>query len=250
MKNFYTVITTLIFLCTSVTFAAEWKDPDAQSPGTRQNPDQKQTRQSDRTTRQSNKESPAKLTGEVGLEVRWFCEMQHAYDDKGSGGEQNVKFFLPILPPGYSMLGGYAQGNYHRSNGCVLGVRPLNQASNVLLTSPVNWERIWTDKNSGANMDGSIWHPQPGSAEYVCLGSVARQGYQKPDLPNYACVHQCLVEEVPVTDFIWSDRGTGASSDVSVYKLHNSNGFLAVPSHSSPQRLMDISRNPVCRSGN
>ena len=176
--------------------------------------------------------------------------MQHAYDDKGSGGEQNVKFFLPLLPPGYSILGGYAQGNYNRSDSCVLGVRPLNQASNVLLRSPVNWERIWTDKNSGANMDGSIWQPQAGSSDYVCLGSVARQGYQKPDLANYACVHRCLVEEVPVTNYIWSDRGTGASSDVSVYKLHNSNGFLAVPSHNAPQRLMDISRSPVCNAGN
>lgn len=242
MKLINLLITMFLLFCCSMSMAEEWKNPDLQTPGARQD--------AARTTRQIKNETPVMVPGEAGLETHWFCDMQHSYDDKGSGGEQDVKFFMPVVPAGYSILGGYAQGNHYHANGCVLGVRPVNRESNVLLRAPANWQRIWTDKNSGAYMDGSIWHPQADRADYVCLGSIARQGYNIPYLPNYACVHQCLVEEVPVTGYIWSDRGTGASRDVSIYKLHNSNVFFAVPSHSPPKSLLDLRRNPVCRSVN
>lgn len=217
--------------------AAEWKNPDLQDEQKSSNPDSSRPAMQPVTV----------MEGEAGLEIQRVCNLQPTYNDKGSGGNQDVSFFLPVAPPGYSLLGGYAQGNHYSPDSCVMAVRPVNNDSNVLLQPPRDWQRIWTDRNSGARMDGSIWQAIPENADYICLGSVARQGYNKPVLPNYACIHQCLVEKVAVTNFIWSDRGTGASQDVSVYRLHNSNSFYAVPSHDSPRVLRDIKQRPVCK---
>jgi len=226
-----------ISLICSISLAAEWKNPDRSQPAVQQAPRAPQT----------SSNQPALLSGEMGVEASWFCELEHTYNDKGSGGAQDVKFFQPILPPGYSMVGGYAQGNHHGPSGCVLAVRPMNDASKALLQPATNWRQIWTDENSGAQLDGSIWHPEAASPDYICLGSVAKQGYSKPNLPNYACIHQCLVEEIPTAGYIWSDAGTGASQDVAIYELHNSNGFFAVPSHNAPRTLFDIRRDTVCK---
>lgn len=217
--------------------AAEWKNPDEAGPEVKAE-----------QAPPGVAGNPARIMdGEPGLDVQRVCDLEQTYDDRGSGGEQDVKFYLPVTPPGYSLLGGYAQGNHYRPDACVLTVRPANNESNALLQPPRDWQRIWTDRNSGARKDGSIWHAVPGSADYICLGSVAVQGYNKPVLSNYACLHQCLVEEVPVMNYIWSDRGTGAGSDVSVYRLHNSNGFYAVPAYNKPVTLRDIRQRPACR---
>ena len=99
---------------------------------------------------------------------------------------------IPNIPNGYAMIGTYAQANYKEPSDCILAVRPVDQQSVALLQVPLGWERLWTDKGSGASVDGSIWHPTAQSSEYVCLGSVAQKGYRQPALTNYVCVHQCL----------------------------------------------------------
>ena len=243
----YSVFACISLVC-SMALAAEWKNPDQPKTSVGQNPARSQPapQPAPRVPPATSKSSEV-LTGVMGVEANWFCDLEQGYNDKGSGGAQDVRFFQPVLPPGYSMLGGYAQGNHDSPSGCVLAVRPRNDASNALLQPAVNWQQIWTDKNSGSNMDGSIWHPQAASPDYVCLGSVATQGYNRPNLPNYTCVHKCLVEEVPVAGYIWSDAGTGASQNVAVYELHNSNSFYAIPSYNPPRTLLDIRRNTVCR---
>ena len=236
-----------VSLICSMSFAAEWKNPDQQQPDGRQTTDRSQPAARPATRApQATADQPVLLSGELGLEVNWVCEMEPAYNDKGTGGAQDVQFFQPLLPPGYGMLGGYAQGNHHGASGCLLAVRPVNDASNALLQPASTWRQIWTDENSGGTLDGSIWHAQAASPDYVCLGSIAKQGYSQPNLANYACVHQCLVEEIQVAGYIWSDAGTGASQDVSIYRLHNSNGFYAVSTHDAPRTLLDIRRNTVC----
>ena len=239
---------TFISLICCLSLAAEWKNPDQPKSGGWQNPDRSQpaTQPTPPPMPPAASNQTVVLKGKMSLETKWFCEMEHTYNDKGSGGAQDVKFFQPVLPAGYSMLGGYAQGNHNGPSGCVLAVRPANEASKALLQPPADWRQIWTDENSGSAMDGSIWHPETASPDYVCLGSVAKQGYSSPNLPNYACVHQCLVEEIPAGGYVWSDAGTGASHQVAIYNLHNSNGFYAVPSHNTPRALQDIRRNAIC----
>ena len=246
-------VSVILLLICSMASGAEWKNPDKPNTGGWQNPDHTQPVAPKPAVQPVERKSPppavsqVRLTGELSVETMWVCQMEQTYNDKGSDGAQDVKFFQPQLPPGYRMLGGYAQGNHHGASGCSLAVRPANEASMALLQQPVSWRQIWTDKNSGAQMDGSIWHGEAASADYICLGSIAKQGYSAPNLPDYACVHQCLVEEIPVGGFLWSDAGTGASQNVTIYNLHNSNGFYAAPSHNTPATLVDIRRNPACK---
>ena len=214
-----------------------WKNPDIESP-----------RQDSRQILEPVQvQSSIIIKGRLGLEVQRICRYQLAYEDKGSGGDQDITFYNPVIPPDYYMIGGFAQGNYWNPADCVIAVKPDNNPlSNQLLKPPASWQLIWTDKNSGARMNGSIWRPVTADKDYVCLGSIAKQGYANPDLSNYTCVHRCLVEALPAANYIWSDKGTGANRNVSIYKLHNSNTFYAQPGYDRPAGVMDLKGNPVC----
>ena len=186
------------------------------------------------------------LTGQLSLEGRRICDYQLSYIDKGSGGRIDGSFYLPHIPAGYSIIGAYAQGNYHSPSDCILVVKPANEQSRALLMSPQSWQRLWKDKGSGANMDGSFWHPSPPANDYVCLGSIASKGYKQPVMANYACVHRCLVENNPAASPVWSTGGTGANQKAYVYKLHNSNSFYVTSDKRRPSYLQDIKGNMSC----
>ena len=187
------------------------------------------------------------IKGRLGLSVQRICQYQLAYEDKGSGGDQDVSFYDPVIPPGYYMIGAIAQGNYWKPSDCVIAVKPDdNPRSRQLLKAPASWQQIWTDRNSGARMNGSIWRAVTPDRDYVCLGSVAKKGYDQPHYTNYTCVHRCLAQALPAGHYIWSDKGTGAKSNVSIYKLHNSNSFYAEPGYNQPAAVMDLKGNPVC----
>ena len=214
-----------------------WKNPDLDIP----------ERNSLQSLEPIEVKSTVIIKGRLGLEVRRICQYQLSYTDKGSGGDQDVTFYTPVLSSGYSMIGGYVQGNYWDPADCVITVKPDNNPqSNQLLRLPSDWQQVWTDKNSGARMSGSIWHPVSPDPSYVCLGSIAKQGYGKPNPVNYTCLHRCLIETIPSTNYVWSDKGTGASQSVSVYKLHNSNSYYALSGYNRPGSLEDIKGNPVC----
>jgi|APSaa5957512535_1039671.scaffolds.fasta_scaffold55716_2 hypothetical protein len=229
--------------------ANEWKNPDAQEP-----PKKRRVTPA-APPRQAPPPAPAPaqasvpapvLEGQLSLQAVRVCNYQLSYVDKGSGGKIDGSFYLPGIPDGYAMIGAYAQGNYDKPSDCILAVKPANEQSISLLQIPGNWNRVWTDKGSGASMDGSIWHPTPQSNNYVCLGSIAKKGYKQPNLSNYVCVHRCLVESIPVNYPVWSTKGTGSKQKTNVYKLHNSNSFFAVPGKNSPASLTDIKGNMSC----
>ena len=190
--------------------------------------------------------SSAPLAGRLSLETIRVCDYQLSYQDKGSGGKIDGSFFLPRVPEGYAMIGGYAQGNYHPPSDCVLAVKPANEESISLLQVPDNWQRIWKDKGSGASKDGSVWHASPRSGDYVCLGSVAQPGYKQPTLNNYVCVHRCLVEDAPFGALVWSTKGTGSKQKLYTYKLNNSNSFYSVASKERPPFLQDLKAKTKC----
>jgi Vacuolar protein sorting-associated protein 62 len=220
--------------------ANEWKNPDQVTP-------EKKPAAHVHTPAPVPAPTPGPtLKGQLSLEVKRICDYQLSYIDKGSGGKIDGSFYLPNIPNGYSMIGGYAQGNYHDPSDCVLAVKPVNPQSVSLLQAPQDWKRLWKDKGSGANMDGSIWHPSPPSNDYVCLGSIAREGYKQPALTNYACVHRCLVESIPVASPVWSTKGTGAKQKAYIYKLHISNSFFTATDNNHPRDLQDLKGNTSC----
>ena len=185
----------------------------------------------------------------LSLDTAKICNYTLAYEDKGSGGDQDLTIYTPAAPTGYYLIGGYAQGDYNKPSGCVLAVKPSAASmgkANELLVPPANWQPVWTDKGSGAAMDGSVWHAVPPGNNYVCIGSVGKSGYSSPSLPNYRCLHKCLVENVNVANYLWSDKGTGAENQISIYKLANSGVFYAKPDRKKPLTLVDLKAQPAC----
>ena len=185
-------------------------------------------------------------TGPVGapkLEVAYSCDLRATWNDGGSGGVRDVTLYEPSAVKGYSIVGGYAQGNFESPYGCVAVVRASNQD---LLAAPIKWKRVWADKGSGARLDGSIWEAVPPSPNYVCIGALGMEGYNAPKVHNYACVHRCLVREVGASNPVWTDDKTGAKSKVSIYTLPGSNVLVAFPSRQGPKRLRDLDPAAAC----
>ena len=185
----------------------------------------------------------------LALDTAKICNYTPVYDDQGSGGDQDIAFYTPQAPTGYYLIGGYAQGDYNKPSACVLAVKPStasNAKANELLVPPASWQLVWTDKGAGAIKDGSVWHPVPPNNNYVCIGSVGQAGYGSPSLPNYRCVHKCLVENVTVANSLWSDKGTGAENRISIYRLSNSDLFYAKPDRKKPLTLVDLKTRPAC----
>ncbi len=240
------VVLLLVAAQFQVQAANEWKDPDQEPPRRRAvNPPPPRAETPPRAEPQGTIPAPV-LEGQLALQAVRVCDYQKTYSDKGSGGKIDGSFYFPVLPSGYAMIGAYAQGNYHKPSDCVMAVKPGNQESLALLQLPGKWERVWKDKGSGANKDGSIWQASPQSSEYVCLGHVAIEGYKQPNLSNYVCVHRCLVESIPATSPVWSTKGTGANQKTYVYKLHNSNSFYVRPDKIRPASLLDLKGDMSC----
>jgi hypothetical protein len=185
----------------------------------------------------------------LSLDTARVCNYTLAYEDKGSGGDQDVSIYTPKVPTGYYIIGGYAQGDYDRPSGCVLAAKPSSSSTGKageLLVQPATWQLVWADKGTGAIMDGSVWHPVPPNSNYVCIGSVGQTGYGKPAIPNYRCLHKCLVENVNAANYLWSDKGTGSDNKISMYKLSNSGLFYAIPDRKKPFTLVDLKAKPAC----
>jgi len=209
-------ITLLLCLISTITIADPWQDPDKE-PG----------KSVEETERQ-------KIIAELSyrLETKLTCTQKLTWSDKGSGADLDGFFYMPSAKSSYFIIGGYAsrKGDAN-SKKCVISVRQSKnnpEETPELLVSPTDWSLIWTDKGSGADADGSIWNGVPPGEEYKCLGSVVQKGYKKPVLSNYRCVHSDLTKKRQNKSIIWTDKGSGADRDVTVFNLSNSKSFFAV----------------------
>lgn len=142
------------------------------------------------------------------------------WNDQGSGSDRDVTVWRPHpSDPSFFIIGDYAQGDYSSPAGVALIVKAINDdPSNPLIKPPKAFNRIWTDKGSGGDYDGSIWYPAPQDG-YVTVGFVGQMGYSQPSLSNFACLRRDLCEPTSVGPLIWSDKGSGADGDVSLYAI-------------------------------
>jgi hypothetical protein len=180
------------------------------------------------------------------LDIFMQCRLDLSYEDKGSGGSQDLSIYVPHMPGGYAAIGGYAQGNYHAPDGCVALLDRASPRASTLLAPPADWQLAWNDKGSGAAMDGSVWTGVPPSPDFVCLGAIGLKGYFPPPTSSYVCVHRCLTQTVQATNPIWTEKGTGAQNPLAIYRLPYSNSFAAFPDHQPPQGLIDLNPHAVC----
>lgn len=156
------------------------------------------------------------------------------YNDRGSGANLDGSFYRPTPPPGAFVLGDYAQGNYDapsRPSTTVMveGEDPANPA----LKAPTGFDLIWSDKGSGADMNGSVWMPvaPPG---YVALGAVSNTGYNPPAIPGLRCVRVDLVRSGLIGALIWNDEGSGADMDVEIFAVSGLSTFFAQGNYNPP----------------
>ncbi len=184
------------------------------------------------------------------LETKPACVQSPIWNDKGSGADLDGFFFIPAVEQSFFMIGGYGSQTNAPRQSCVLSVREsVGKPSGApkLLTPPKDWELIWADKGSGADQDGSFWKAIPPSSEYRCLGSVPQAGYGKPSLATYRCVHSSLTQRVSISELVWSDKGSGADKDVTLFKLPNAGSFVAVPGKANQTDTFDIKPDAISK---
>lgn len=161
--------------------------------------------------------TPTQSKGQPYLQFGSTGKYSWLYNDSGSGADMDVTLWRPTPDqPDYYIVGDYAQGNYGPATGRSLTVSAINDPDNTLLQPPVDYALVWTDKGSGGDYDGSVWYPVPPD-HYVSLGFVGQMGYNKPSISYYRCVHMSLLQSTQVGALIWSDKGSGADTDVSLY---------------------------------
>ena len=151
------------------------------------------------------------------------------YNDQGSGSHMDVTIWRPHPSDStFFFIGDYAQGNYSAPSGVSLIVKAINDdPSNPLIKPPISFNPIWNDQGSGGDHDGSVWYPVPPDG-YVTIGFLGQSGYNPPVLSNYACLRRDLCEPTVVGPLIWSDKGSGAHQDVSLYSIVGvPNAFVA-----------------------
>ncbi len=229
-KHVFTAL--LLCLISTVAIADPWQDPDKESSKEVGNSVEETERQ--------------KIITELSyrLETKLTCAQKLIWSDKGSGADLDGFFFTPSAESSYFIIGGYASRKGDpQSKNCVISVRQSKnnpEETPELLVPPSDWSLIWTDKGSGANTDGSMWNAVPPGKEYKCLGSIMQKGYKKPVLSNYRCVHSGLTKKIQNKSIVWTDKGSGADRDVTVFNLSNSKSFFAVGRKTNKVKTFDL----------
>ncbi|MGW1072323.1 Vps62-related protein [Streptomyces sp. NPDC002537] len=143
------------------------------------------------------------------------------WTDAGSGAKENFSAHAPQMEyadwmGGWTVLAHVARPDHSSLTGkfAVVVARGVNPADE-LLKPPVRFERIWTDRGSGAKANGAVWRPIPPDG-YVALGDVWTGYWDAPKLGSFVCVRKgavggrSYVREGEIGARIWHDRGSGA----------------------------------------
>lgn len=162
--------------------------------------------------------------------------------DKGSRAHDDVTFWSPISPDGYFALSLAAVGNYNPSPGTTqLVYQPENDNPDYpLLTAPTGFPVIWTCVGNDQPSNLGIYAITAPDG-YIGIGSIVNPDFNIPVAPpaNLMCVRQDLCELVTLTseNLIWTDQGSGAPLDVSVWSLPSGSGCVATVGNGYPQSV-------------
>lgn len=181
------------------------------------------------------------------LETKQVCTQTLNWDDSGSGADLDGYFFIPTLGNNDFMIGGHASQKRTSKYHCVTTVsEPASKSKGAppLLVVPTDWRQVWKDSGSGATKDGSFWQAIPPDNNYKCIGSVSQLGHNtKPNLPKYRCVHTSLTDDIVTSAIVWSDIGTGADKQVTIFGLPATGTFTAVASRAGKIESYDLKKN-------
>ncbi len=201
--------------------------------------------------------------------------VQRIYWDKGTGADTKITVFgaeLEFIPEGAYMMGQVAVPAHADvvPISPVFLIKPLVEKddSGDLIKPPTGYEQVWTSAGSGGQEYGSFWRVVAPSG-YVALGDVVsrytgwidlHQGHgfveefdefiyshSRPSsqfTAKYACIREDLLSEGVVhPGALWTDRGSGAHTDVSIWNTEG-NGlggyFIANGSYDKPSRKVFV----------
>ena len=182
------------------------------------------------------------------LDTKSACNQNLKWDDGGSGADLDGYFFIHSVGQSEYIIGGLASQKKTSPKNCVITVsEPSDNPKSTprLLATPIDWDQVWRDKGSGARRDGSIWEAIPPDSNYICLGSIPQLGYKKPNMPNYRCVHKSLTEKIVTNLIAWSDKGSGANVDATMFRLPNTGTFVTIATRSNQIETYDLNANAV-----
>ena len=156
------------------------------------------------------------------LYITYVDEFVLRWNDAGSGGTHDGSFYHPVTRDGFHALGSLGLGpkGYPNPNGtrAVMVVKAKPGHENAL-AAPTDYEQIYNDANSGADMFGSFWRPIPPPG-YVAMGTVvANNTWNKPSLSDVVCVRSDLAIVAEAGTFIYSDVATAAYKFLSCWKI-------------------------------
>ena len=154
--------------------------------------------------------------------------------DKGSKATLGVSFWTPLPPDGWFYLGMYATPNYNNppSPSGPIWVVQSSETSDTdedpPLAPPSLLVQTWTcvDGDQSSNLGIYSLVAPPG---YIALGSIAVPDFKSPpdpdDYPELMCVRQDLCTQVTVEsgNVVWTDKGSKAPLDVTVWLLRGPN---------------------------
>ena len=101
---------------------------------------------------------------------------EEVWNNKGSGGGEDVSFWRVIPPPGYVAVGDVINLGYNSPEDLKKTYACIN--ADLVVQGTIGPE-IWNDKGSGADQDGSMWAIQP-ITEGVTGTFVVQSGYSQP----------------------------------------------------------------------
>lgn len=105
----------------------------------------------------------------------------------------------------------------------------IGQSESISYKFINDFNLIWNDKGSGADEDIAIWRPSPPSGYYL-LGDVATSTYDRPtrsSLVVRGLTNDALARPVGFSQ-VWTDRGSGADSDVKIMKILPPHGYVCL----------------------
>jgi hypothetical protein len=154
------------------------------------------------------------------LKVTLTKEFNWVYSDSNTGAKRDVTIFHAKPQGDLRPLGSFATPNYQDQNNkraTILVGNAANGSVNPAVASPTGYTQIWTDRKSGGSHDGSFWKPNAPSG-YVALGDVCNGSYNAPSNDAIWCVRLDLTLQSDfASDSLWSDSGSGATSDCSLW---------------------------------
>ncbi|MFT5834712.1 MAG: hypothetical protein ACI97N_002352 [Cognaticolwellia sp.] len=156
------------------------------------------------------------------LELASVSEFTHVYSDRGTGSNMDLSIWAPVLPSGYFALGHLAKNGYEAPNTSMTVVKGLVKGA---IAYPTGYTLVWKDEGSGGNQDGAFWEPIA-PAGYSALGTVVTASWSQPPLTAVVCLRNDLLWAENISDLIWNDKGSGASSDLSLWNLQASSATL------------------------